>query len=378
MIAIIPARAGSRSIPGKNHRVIAGRPLVAWAIRAALESREVSQVVVTTDDPRVASLAQTLGATVHDRSAATATETASTESVLHEVVEDFDASEYVLLQATSPLTTAADVDAAIRVFRQGSFDSVVSVAPQWRFVWIPDGDGGRPWNYDPQHRPRRQDAEPLLVENGAIYVFTTKLLKQHESRLGGRIGLYHMSPATYHELDEPEDWLVVERHLRGRRCKSEGWKQIKLVLTDVDGVLTDNGMYWSSDGSEFKKFSARDGKGFELLHKAGLKTALITSEAREFVAARGAKLGVYHVELGCKDKLGAAQLLCEGLGLTLAEAAFIGDDVHDLELLLAAGLALAPADAVAEILDAVDYVLATAGGRGCFREVADLLLEGRS
>lgn len=374
VVAVIPARGGSKGIPGKNRRVIAGKPLVSWVITAALASRAVDAVVVSTDDPELAAIAESLGALAHHRSVASATDEAPTEVVLLEVLAAFPADRYVLLQATSPLTTAADIDAALATVATGRFDSLLSVAPQRRFVWECRADGAVPVNYDPRHRPRRQECAPLLVENGAIYVYTDELLRESESRLGGRIGLHVMDPDTYLEVDDPADWDAVRRLLLQRRKTSE-LSAIRLVCTDVDGVLTDNGMYWSTDGSELKRFSARDGKGFELLHRAEIKTALITSESTSFVARRGEKLGCHRVVLGCRDKVAAADELRVELGLRWEEVAFIGDDVHDLGLLDAVGASFAPADAVAGVRDAVAVVLGTRGGAGAFREAADLILE---
>lgn len=373
MIAVVPARRGSKSIAGKNRRTIAGRPLAGWAIAAALGAERVERTVVATDDPEVAALAEAMGAEVHERSPESATDTAPTEAVLVEVLDAIGGDDLVLLQPTSPLTASADVDAAVDLYRRG-YDSVLSVAPQTRFVWVEGEDGATAWNYDPRARPRRQEADPILVENGAIYVFSAELLRREGARLGGRVGLYRMGPETYHELDEPEDWKLVAELLARRRRRSSGWGRIKLVLADVDGVLTDNGMYWSSDGAELKRFSARDGKGFELLHARGIETALITSEDVELVAQRGAKLGCRHVELGCRDKVAAAERLRSELSLEWSEVAFVGDDLHDIPLLERVGASFAPADAVASVREAVDHVLERPGGHGCFRELANLLL----
>lgn len=375
MIAIVPARRGSRAIPGKNHRPIAGRPLIAWTIEAASKARAIDETVVATDDPAVASIAQEMNVTVFRRSAQSAADTAPTEAVVREVLGTWPSeTEFALLQATSPLTTADDIDDAVARFRDGDFDSLVSVVPQARFIWEEDPNGARAVNYEPAARPRRQDCRPLLVENGAIYISRTESFHSSGSRLAGKIGLFHMGPQSYHELDEPHDWTLIEGLLRARRNQSvEQRAAIKLVISDVDGVLTDNGMYWASDGTEMKKFSARDGKGFELLHALDIKTALLTSEGLELVDTRGAKLGCHHVGLAVADKLAAANRLREELGLDWSQIAFIGDDLHDLELLAQVGLSASPGNAVAEVRHAVDYVLANKGGEGCFRELADLI-----
>jgi N-acylneuraminate cytidylyltransferase len=375
MIAIIPARRGSKGIPGKNRRPIAGRPLVAWVIGASLDAEMIDETLVATDDPEVALIAERLGATVVGRSAESAADTAPTETVLTEILEARPReTEFALLQATSPLTTAGDVDAAVAQFRDGGFDSLVSVAPQTRFLWQEGPDGGRAINYEPANRPRRQECDPLLIENGAIYVFQAELLRRTGSRLGGRIGVFRMTPDTYHEVDEPSDWILLDGLIRKTQPSPDyGLTGIKLVISDVDGVLTDGGMYWSTDGTESKKFNARDGKGFELLRLAGIKTALLTSERLELVAARGSKLGCHHVGLDVKDKLVEADRLRRELALEWSEIAFIGDDLHDISLLERVGMSASPADAVPEVQQIVDRVLTCAGGAGCFREFADLI-----
>jgi YrbI family 3-deoxy-D-manno-octulosonate 8-phosphate phosphatase len=374
MIAVIPARQGSKSVPGKNRRVIAGRSLVGWVIAAALEAATVDRVIVTTDDPAVEEIAVAMGADLHHRSAESATDSAPTENVLREVLEAVGPEDFVLLQATSPLTTAADIDRAVGLFDEGGFDSVVSAAPQRRFLWERQAGGeGRPVNYDPRSRPRRQEMEPILVENGAVYVSSADLLEREGSRLGGRIGILEMAPETYFELDEPEDWDVVASLLRGRGPLPPS-AQVRIVFSDVDGVLTDNGMYWGSDGTELKRFSARDGKGFQLLHEAGVKTALLTSEGQDLVTRRGEKLGCHAVVLNCSDKVAAAEQILDELGLDWSEAAFIGDDVHDLGLLAAVGTSFSPGDAITAVRFAVGHVLDRTGGAGCFREAADLII----
>ena len=363
MIAVIPLRAGSKSIPHKNVREIGGRPLAAWVIEASLNAASVTRTVVSTDDPLVSGIYQGFlerwgpeAITLHDRSPETATDTASTESVLLEVVRSGlgDDDVICLLQATSPLTTERDIDAAWALFESGRWDSVLSVVPQHRFIWEARADGARPLNYDPAARPRRQDMAPLLVENGAIYITSTRALVQSDSRLSGRVGLYQMPAHTYVELDEPEDWERLEpvvREARRRNLRAEA-AAIELVLSDVDGVLTDAGMYWSSDGAESKRFSARDGKGFELLHQAGIRTGLLTSEAVDLVRRRAEKLGT-SVALGCADKLAEADRLRIEAGLSWRQIAYIGDDVHDLELMAAVGLSAAPADALPRVLSLI-------------------------
>lgn len=384
LAVLIPARAGSKGVPGKNLASVGGRPLLDWTVEAALGARCVDRVLVSTDDPAVRShVVSTWPGRVAlpARSPATASDTASTESVLLDVLGTPEADgvdEIGLVQATSPLLRAADLDGAHAMLATG-FDSVLSVVRQRRFRWAVTADGARA-DYDPAARPRRQQLAGHLVENGALYLTGRAALARTGVRISGRIGLWEMPEESYTEVDEPSDLVIVDALLRHRDRSAApvpGTARIRLVLTDVDGVLTDNGMTYSSDGSESKTYSARDGKGFELLRTAGIRTGILTSEDGPQIHARAAKLRVDALRAGTADKLADARELCARWSLRLDEVAFIGDDVHDIALLRAVGLAACPADAVAAARAAATHHCRAAGGHGAFRELADAILAGR-
>ena len=156
--------------------------------------------------------------------------------------------------------------------------------------------------------------------------------------------------------------------------------KIKLFLTDVDGVLTDGGMYYTESGDEFKKFNTRDGMGFELLRKAGIKTGIITSENTQMVARRAAKIKADYLYQGHRDggKLTAALEICEKEGISLREVAYIGDDLNCIGLLEKVGWAACPADAVGAVRAIPGIIqLATRGGEGCVREFVELILKNQ-
>ena len=155
-------------------------------------------------------------------------------------------------------------------------------------------------------------------------------------------------------------------------------QRLRLFATDVDGVLTDAGMYYSESGEELKKFNTRDGMGIKLLQAAGLVTALITMEETKLVTRRAEKLAIPEVHQGARDKLAVMREMVARHGLTLQDVAYIGDDVNDLEVLNAVGFSAAPADALPAVRNAVDYVCRQKGGEGAVREVADLILEAKS
>jgi 3-deoxy-D-manno-octulosonate 8-phosphate phosphatase (KDO 8-P phosphatase) len=151
-------------------------------------------------------------------------------------------------------------------------------------------------------------------------------------------------------------------------------KNIRLFAMDVDGVLTDAGMYYSESGDEWKKFNTRDGMGIKLLQKAGLITAIVTQERTKLVARRAEKLTIPEVHQGAMDKLSVVREMAGRYAVTLDQVAYIGDDINDLETLKAVGFSAAPADGLPQALAVVDYVCQKKGGEGAVREIIDMIL----
>ena len=154
-------------------------------------------------------------------------------------------------------------------------------------------------------------------------------------------------------------------------------KKIKLLATDVDGVLTDAGMYYSEHGDELKKFNTRDGMGLVLLRYAGVRLAIVTSEDTKIVERRAAKLRITDLLQGARDKVTALETIMKRHGLSWEEVAYIGDDVNDLAVLKRAGFAASPADGTEANRKAAHYVTKKRGGEGCVREVCEMILEAR-
>ena len=154
-------------------------------------------------------------------------------------------------------------------------------------------------------------------------------------------------------------------------------KRIRLFATDVDGVLTDAGMYYSESGEELKKFNTRDGMGIKLLQRAGLITALVTQERTKLVARRGEKLMIPEVHQGVMDKLLLVREMAERHALSMEEVAYIGDDINDLATLKAVGFSATPADGLPQVAAAVDYVCRKKGGEGAVREIIEMILQAQ-
>ncbi len=268
IVALIPARGGSKSIPLKNCIPVAGKPLIYWTIEAALGCEQIDKLYVATDSEEIKNcVAKIIHPKLHiiDRDPKNATDQATTESLMLEFAANYEFKQLVLIQATSPLCTSADLSNAIDKYFASHADSLLSVVRQKRFIWEQKNQLAFPVNYNISARPRRQDFDGFLVENGAFYITSKNNLLKSKLRLSGNIAAYEMDESTYFEVDEPGDFIIIENLLNQRNNTpniSDKLKNIKLVATDVDGVLTDAGMYYSENGDELKKFNTRDGMGF--------------------------------------------------------------------------------------------------------------------
>lgn len=383
-IAFIPVRGGSKSIPLKNIKPFCGKPLVCWNIEALENCSEVDEVIVATDSDAIWTTVEKLSykkTILYKRSAENACDTASTESVMLEYIRNAKLAEdsiFMLVQATSPLTESIHFSEALQMYAKGEYDSIITCVRNFRFFWKEDGTS---LNYDYMNRPRRQNFKGMLMENGAFYINTVKNILVNGNRLGGKIGIYEMPEYTATEIDEPDDWIFLEnlmrKHVLAHKTPEHLEHSIKLFLSDIDGTLTDGGMYYSENGDELKKFNTRDGMGMGMLREKGIKVGIITSEDRELNQRRADKLKLDFFYQGKKNggKLAVAKEICEQMGITLQEVAYIGDDINCIELLSAVGMAACPSDACLKVKEIPGIaVMSRRGGDGCVREFIETIL----
>lgn len=380
-IAFIPVRGGSKSIPKKNIKNIAGHPLLYWVTKVAQSHTVIDEIVVATDSEEISFIADSFNfskLSVYCRSKQNATDSSSAESVMLEYLEYrkdlMDSYVFILMQATSPFTEYEDIEGALDLYKEKKFSSIVTCSRQKRFLWNKNGE---PINYDYKNRPRRQKFEGFLVENGALYINSIGNIKKDKNRLSEPIGIWEMASWKEKELDEPEDWVVAEKLLIDKIIKPKNKKNsIKLFLSDVDGVLTDGGMYYNQEMDELKKFNTRDGKGFSLLKENGIYTGIITSEDTNIVKRRAEKLGVDYLYQGVSSKIEIVEEICMECNITLNEVAYIGDDLNDIDVLAVVGLAACPSDAVEEVKVIPGIrILTKNGGQGVVREFIDSFLQ---
>ena len=380
-IAFIPARCGSESIPFKNIKIICGKPLIYWSLLALNKSMTIDQIYVATDCDEIKDTVIDFNfdnVRIFDRSNTNANNTASTESVILEFLDNniFSGEDlFVLVQVTTPFTSSDNFDNAINTIKSSNkIDSILSCVETTRFFWTKNG---KPINYDYNSRPRRQDFEGILMENGAFYINSVANIKKYKNRLCGNIHPYLMPEYSAIEADEEDDWLIIEKLMYKYVLNNKPSKTIKLFATDVDGVLTDAGMYYDNNGNELKKFNTHDGMAFKILKEKGIFTAMITSEKTNIVKLRASKLQVDYLFQGVKrgEKLEVLKKICIEKNISLSEVAYIGDDINDLEALSVVGLAACPSNATQNIKNIENIIhLKKSGGNGAVREFVELLL----
>ncbi len=224
ILAIIPARGGSKGIPRKNLQPLAGKPLLAYSIEAARQTSSITRTVVSTDDPEIGAVAQEYGAEVVWRPAEISGDTASSESALLHVLDHLRQSEgyepdlLVFLQCTSPLTAPEDIEGTIRALLDANADSALAVTPFHYFLWREGQDGSAVGiNHDKSRRPLRQEREPQFLETGAVYVMRTQGFRAARHRFFGKTVMYVMPRERCLEIDDPEDLIVAEALLRARQ-----------------------------------------------------------------------------------------------------------------------------------------------------------------
>ena len=209
VIAFIPARGGSKSILQKNIKVFCGKPLIFWNLQE-LQKSDVDEIIVATDSDEIKSIVNAFNFSkvkVYDRIKDNAQDISSTESVMLEYIKCSNISNedtFMLVQATSPFTQSIHFNEGLELFNK--HDSVLSCCRSKRFSW----KNGKALNYDIYNRPRRQDFDGTLIENGAFYISSVEAIKESKNRISGDIGIYEMPEYTYTEIDEPEDWIVAE------------------------------------------------------------------------------------------------------------------------------------------------------------------------
>jgi YrbI family 3-deoxy-D-manno-octulosonate 8-phosphate phosphatase len=380
VVAVIPARGGSKGVPGKNLSQVGGRSLVARAVDACRSAGSIDAVYVSTDDRVIAHAAEQAGASVIMRPAALAGDTATSESALiHslEAIESAGGSPDVLVfvQCTSPFIDAVDLDRAVGLVRHGGADSTFSAVATYEFLWrARPGGTVAGVNHHADHRPRRQDREPDYRETGAFYVMDVPGFRTAGHRFFGRTVAVEVPEITAVDIDHIQD-LALARALAATLDPPTG-VDLDVLITDFDGVHTDDAAYVDQDGRETVRVSRADGLGVERLRAAGVPLLIVSKETNPVVRARAAKLGV-EVLHGVEHKAAVVRDWLAAKGIPAERAGYLGNDLNDLGPMAVVGWPVAVADAKPEVRQAARLVLTRSGGQGAVRELCDLIISER-
>jgi N-acylneuraminate cytidylyltransferase len=399
ILALIPARGGSKGIPRKNIRSFAGYPLIAWSIAAAKKSELVTRVIVSTDDEEIAAVARQWGAeTPFLRPAELAQDkTTDLPVFMHalkwlEDVEGYRADIVVQLRPTSPIRPQTMVDDAIRILlNHKDADCVRGVVPagqnpfkMWRFNGEEKPLGQLlevPGIHEPYNAPR-QILPPVYWQTGHIDAIRTSTIVDKESLTGNTIYPLVIDPKYTVDIDTPADWQKYEAVIYGGlEVVSPGSPRrampatIKLIVTDFDGVLSDGRVWVDENGKETVAASRSDSMRIKQMREIGIDVIILSSEVNPVVSMRAKKMKVEAIHgMGLDEKGEALKKYLAEKNIDASQVVYLGNDFNDLPCYEIAGWSVAVADAYPEVLRAADHVLKTNGGFGALRELCDLIL----
>lgn len=400
ILAIIPARGGSKGIPRKNIRSFAGYPLIAWSIAAAKQSEHVSRVIVSTDDEEIAEVAREWGAETpflrpDELAQDKTTDLPVFEHALKwlEEIEGYHPEIVVQLRPTSPIRPKGMVDDAVNILLDHSdADCVRGVVPagqnpfkMWRF----EGEGkplGQllevPGITEPYNAPR-QILPPVYWQTGHIDAIRTSTIVDKRSLTGDVIYPLVIDPKYTVDIDTLPDWAKYEAVIHsglevvspGRAHRSMP-KTIKLIVTDFDGVLTDGRVWVNENGQETVAANRSDSMRIRQMRELGMDVIILSSEVNPVVSMRAKKMKVEALHgMGLNEKGEVLKKYLAEKNIDPSQVVYLGNDFNDLPCFEIAGWSVAVADAYPDVLRVADHVLKTNGGFGALRELCDLILK---
>jgi 3-deoxy-D-manno-octulosonate 8-phosphate phosphatase (KDO 8-P phosphatase) len=397
---IIPARFGSTRLPGKPLADIAGKPMVQHVYERAMQVRNADVVVIATDDKRIAEVTRSFGS----ECVMTSSDHPSGTDRLTEVMSKVEADIYVNLQGDEPLVRPSDIETLIKGMLDNPsvkvgtlchrIDAAESTNPNSVKVVLAHNGDALYFSRSPIPYPRDGERAKYLKHIG-IYAYRREVLTEYASlaqpmieyvekleqlRLlsaGISVRAWVVDP-TGPGVDTPECLERVRALMSGHAVfERPELADIRLVITDVDGVLTDGGIYYDANGECLKRFHVRDGMGMRLLEENGIRVAVLSGRDSATLRKRVLDLGITLCQFGVKDKKAACEQLMIEAGTTSFETAAIGDDSIDLPAFAACGTSFAVADAPVYVQRQATQVLQSKGGTGAFREVADAILNAQ-
>lgn len=376
IVGVIPAKGSSSRVPDKNRQLIRGVPLFLWACNNLNRVLDRSDIYVDSDSAETRRMAEAHGFQTMVRPAEMATNATDGNALMRWEASNVEAD--IVVQHLPPMIFLKETTLrrAIDLVVKGEADSVFGAAEEAFYLW--DEQGPR---YDIHNIPNSFTLPKLTIEGMGIYVTRKAVLMETGIRVGGNAIPMPLDKLEQVDIDYLEDLEMARALACGLPAGNpytEGVdnlleaKPIRLLVIDVDGTMTDGGMYVGTSGEEMKKFNTKDGIGIQRALKKGVEVAFLSSGVlQELMASRAKVLGVKHVSVTTEPKIERLRALSAKLSIPLSETAFIGDDINDVEAMKACGFSACPADSVALIKSTAHVVLNALGGGGCVREFVD-------
>jgi YrbI family 3-deoxy-D-manno-octulosonate 8-phosphate phosphatase len=384
IIAIIPARGGSKGIHKKNIRCIDGKPLIAYSIDSARGSKYINRIVVTTDDLEIANVARINGAEIIMRPSEISGDSVSSELAILHALESLEKNEgyypdiITFIQCTSPMTLSEDIDNMLFDFVKKQADSSFSVTLFNHFLWKKDLDSHVVGlNHDMNNRLMRQDRTDQFLENGAIYVMRTEGFKKIKHRFFGNMIFFIMPQERSFEIDTPFDLEIAEFLIKNNKKQAVLDKlpePVEALVLDFDGVFTDNKVVVFQDGTEAVLCDRSDGLGISRLRSLGIKILVISTEKNPVVNARCEKLEIPCIQVSSEKCVFLKKWLDEN-NISKDHVVYVGNDINDLECLNYVYCGVVVRNANKSVLQEAKFVLTSDGGNGAIREIAELIEE---
>jgi N-acylneuraminate cytidylyltransferase len=397
VLALIPARGGSKSIPRKNIRLFAGHPLLAYSIAAGLQAETVTRVLVSTDDEEIATIANRYGAeTPFLRPQELAQDNTTDLPVFVHALdwllehEGYRPEIVIQLRPTSPIRPPDLVDKAVQLLMDhpeaDSVRGVVSSGQNPYKMWRINEHGhlqpllNVPGIPEPYNAPRQ--ALPLTYwQTGHIDAMRVASLRQKNSLSGDIILPLVIDPAYMVDIDSERDWQRAEWLIANTRLeivhpgshRRPLPQQVDLIIFDFDGVMTDDRVWVDEQGHEMVAANRLDGMGISLLHQAGIPAIVLSTEVNPVVAARCAKMKLPVIQ-GLADKTLALHNVLAERNIDPAQVVYLGNDVNDVPCFPLVGCAVVVADAHPSAIKQADMVLSNKGGHGAVRELCDRII----
>jgi len=399
VLAIIPARGGSKGIPRKNIRNFAGYPLIAYSIAAGLQSERITRVIVSTDDEEIASVARQFGAETPFLRPAELAQDQSTDLPLFEQAlqwlrenEGYVPDAVVQLRPTSPIRPVSLVDDAIMMLLDtpdaDCVRGVVSAGQNPYKMWQINPDSGRMSPLlkvegitEPYNAPR-QALPPAYWQTGHIDAIRTRTILEKHSLTGDVILPLIIDSRYTVDIDNLSDWARYEGVVYSANLDmvTPGNRRrplpddIRLLVLDFDGVVTDNHVYVDDEGKEMVMAYRSDSIGVQALQKAGIQVIVLSSEMNPVVTARCRKMGISAVQ-GVLDKPVILHEYLQQQLIKNEQVVYLGNDINDTPCFPLVGCAVVVSDAQPEAIRQADRVLTRKGGFGAVRELCDIILQ---